>query len=307
MHPHVRKAYVEAGFPLPDTPQDAREASFRRRTKRAKEEDIKKFINQVWRISQGPKKEYIFYEIKEVGPDLVGNEDTFTEIRGRYDMPKFRRVYDNTTGEARITQIAGSETIYEIPYSKGKMEEILKSGDSENTVFTLALGNRKYGGFTREDFTNKSFEELAEMALYGGAEMAGKQAIGHLRGREEDFDAERRIKEHQKAEREAAKEAERLRRTRLGIDQQEKEGGGGEQRREDNTDEQVVKQRQEAVDEALGRRGSSGGSGGDETTKIGEEVNYVIKEEDRAASEEEEPKTTTTTRAKGKQQRQADK
>lgn len=284
MHPKVKQAYNEAGFQIPATPQDAREENFRRRTKRA-EDKIQKFINQVYRISQGPKKDFIFYELKEVGNDLAGNEDTLTTQIGRYDMPKFRKLYNNATGEAEAVQLAGTETVCEYPYSKAEMERILNSGNSENTTFTLIMGNRKYGGFTREDFINKSFDELAEMAIYGAAEMTGKQAMSQLRG-SEDVRAQERLKEHRKQEEEAAREAERIRRERL----------LGETEDQQTTPKEEVDQRQKAEDKALGRLGrvpaqedkqqTGRGGGPDETTKIKEEVNFVIRKEDEEASSE---------------------
>lgn len=171
MHPEVERAYREAKFQVPANPADTNQEIFRRKTRRARDEDKQFFINQVWRVSQGPKKDFIFYERKTVIPDLAGNNENDTEIVGRYDKPKFRNIYNNSTGEPESVALAGFETVYDIPYSKEKMQEILDSGNSSDTVFTLSIGTqsgaRKYGGFSADDFVNRSFDELTQLALYG--------------------------------------------------------------------------------------------------------------------------------------------
>jgi hypothetical protein len=181
MHSKVKEAYRVAGFQIPANPADTNEEIFRRKTKRARPEDVRVVINQVWRTSQGAKKDFIFYEKKEIIPDLAGNDDTCTIIEGKLEMPKFRNVYNNQTGDVESVALAGFETEYDIPYSKENMNKILTEAeveregqkpikvpvDSTNTVFTLVVGGRKYGAFSAEDFVERSFDELTQLALYG--------------------------------------------------------------------------------------------------------------------------------------------
>jgi hypothetical protein len=167
MHPKVKRAYEEAKFQVPANPADTNEEIFRRKTKRARPEDVKVVINQVWRTSQGPNKDFIFYEKKEIIPDLAGNEDTLTKTEGKYRMPKFTNVYNNQTGDVESVALRGFETQYDIPYSPQKMREILESGDSSNTIFTLVINDRKYGGFSAEDFIDRPYDELVQLAYHG--------------------------------------------------------------------------------------------------------------------------------------------
>lgn len=209
MHDKVKQAYKENKFDIPANPQDTNHEIFVRKTRRARPEDIKTFINQVWRVSQGPKKDFIFYEKKTVIPDLAGNEETDTELVGRYEMPRFRNIYNNQTGEPEATALRGFETEYDIPFSKENMEEILNSGDSSNTVFTLSLGGRKYGGFDANDFTNRSFDELTQLALYGSIQdtvqnikpqdIRAAEDAAELKGKREQAETDAEIHAYQDA------------------------------------------------------------------------------------------------------------
>jgi len=290
-HPEVVKAYNEAKFPIPQSPQDVGEATYRQKTKKAREDEIKKTINQVWRTSMGPNKDFIFYEYKETAPDFAENPTDHTFQEGRYDKPKFKNVFNAQSGEPEATTLSGFETKYDIPYSKGKMQEILDSGDSSNTFFTLVVGNRKYGGFTAEDFVNKPYDELVEMAVYGNVRPKVSRP-DLLKAQQE---RENELKENERLIAEDAK-------ARFAQVQEQQQEANEKFLREQ---EEEAKKRQEAVGEQFAKRTQQTAvvreSGTakynvegkpkpaiNEPNKISEDVSYIIKNEDENADEEEE-------------------
>lgn len=331
MHPKVKEAYTKAGFPIPATPAEANEELFRRRTKRAKDEDVKVYINQVWRASQGPKKDFIFYEKREVIPDLVGNDNTLTTLEGRYSMPKFRNVYDNATGDSTSIQISGYETVYDIPYSPEKMREILESGDSTNTSFVLILGTTRYGSFTAEDFVERSFEELTQIAKYGNVtprETLDEQE--YRRGSEITAELQQKQIEQLNKEQEAAAEQAKERLARLQeLQNQENERLQQQQEEEANKRQEAVNKEtgnRIVVAEATARYDKEGegtqsnkrpedqpGYVRPERQQINEEVSFVLnRREDQDVNEEEEiakgfeqeEKSSSANKKSGKKQQQ---
>src|SRR5215212_719903 len=181
MNRKVKEAYEKNKFQVPTSPTDANYELFLRRTKRAKGEDIQVEITNVYRISTGPNKDFIFYHRKVIIPDLVGNKQVHSEFVGRDEVPQFRYNY-NVTGEAEATTLSGFKTEYSIPYSPEKMREILTTAtverpddepvtvgaDSSNTNFVLVVpGGRKFGNFAADDFINRSFDELSQFAANG--------------------------------------------------------------------------------------------------------------------------------------------
>lgn len=277
MHPKAKEAYSQAGFDIPPTPQEANELVFRRKTKRAKEGEIKKFINQVWRISKGGKEEFIIYEQKEVGADLAGNEDTFTSMVGRYDMPKFRKVYNNVSGEVDAVNLSGTETVYEIPYSKKNMEEVLNSGNSDNTAFTLWAGNRKYGGFTRDDFVDKSLDELIGIDVAPPPSSYQEQERP-VRRAPPSLQQQKRRQQQQKRKQQTTAAAQEE-----DDDVDDKPRPTGLSEREQGFRDNRPAAATTTKDKKSAAATTTAANKPDEVTRIQEDVNYVIKKEDEEA------------------------
>jgi hypothetical protein len=344
MHRKVRQEYEKHKFEVPANPADTNQEIFRRKTKRARPEDIKVYINQVWRTAQGPKKDYIFYERKVVIPDLVGNEDTDTELLGKYEMPRFRNIYNNQTGDAESIALAGFETQYDIPYSKEKMEEILTEAeierdgddkpvkvpvDATNTIFTLSIGGRKYGGFSADDFINRSFDELTQLALYGQLAPNTVQNIkpSDLRANDDYALKQRRLKQAKEEEEAALEEAyvkvhELEEARRKANEERQKEQEEEAKKRQEVVDQQSEKrvvrteqtisfdkeapmstqEQKEASGEVPPQRRKAGLR--PEREEIGEEVGFVLQRvEDQNVNEDEEIKKGFEEQEKSKQKK----
>lgn len=216
MHQKTREVYNEAGFKKDETPQEAIRKVFEQKTKRS---EPKYVINQVWRVSRGPDKEFIVYDRLTIKEDVVGNEEKLPEMVGVYERPRFQKQFDPQSGDTIAVHVKGHDDVYDIPFSKAKMKEILESGDSSNTKFVLNTGSARYGGiFSADDFINLSYEELFQKATGGAAAAVPSSDIAAMRP-VRDFktpkDVDKEQKEQQKAEEEEQKALRDARQSRL--------------------------------------------------------------------------------------------
>lgn len=216
MHQKTREAYNEAGFKKDETPQEAIRKVFEQKTKRS---EPKYVINQVWRVSRGPDKEFIVYDRLTIKEDVVGNEEKLPEMVGMYERPRFQKQFDPQSGDTIAVHVKGHDDVYDIPFSKAKMKEILESGDSSNTKFVLNTGSARYSGiFSADDFINLSYEELFHKATVGAAVAVATPDIAAMRP-VRDFktpkDVDKEQKEQQKAEEEEQKAIRDARQSRL--------------------------------------------------------------------------------------------
>lgn len=167
MHPKVVQAYSRAGFDASDyaSTNDKVVAEFKRKTQGS---TIERRIDQVYRVKRG-NRDYIVYNVTEIGSDLAGNEHTCARTEGFYDKPEFSRVYDNRSGEIVATNISKTIRVYEIPFSRRNLQKILDSGTAQESepVFTLDAGSSKHGGFTAHDFMHRAWDDLYEKATTG--------------------------------------------------------------------------------------------------------------------------------------------
>ena len=274
VHPVIEAEYKKAGFPLPTTPQDTRELAFKRLTRKNADKN-EKVINQVWRVSAGRDKDYIVYEEKEIGLDHQDNEVSMVRTIGKYSKPTFRNK-NNAYGEPIATEFVGEKTIYEIPYSKQKMREILDSGDSSNTTFVLQVGNQKFGDYGAEDFINKSFEELYQMGVYG------TQVPLPPRPEEEEVEVVRAVKQ-------SGKQEEFVREARENARRDKEEFQDETKKRPETMDEQPTAEKKN--NNTSGSRGSI-----TESERVHESVNFMVKPEDMEetiVSAEEDPEVVS--------------
>lgn len=166
MHPKVIQAYSRAGFDPSDymSTEDRVFQEFKRRTQGS---DIERRIDQVYRVKHGTR-DYIVYNMTEVGRDLPGNEVTASHMEGVYEKPEFKRTYNQRTGQVEAQSLTKRTKVYEIPFSKRNLERILKSATIDSSpAFTLDVGYTKFGGFTAQEFLTRSFEDLYEKATTG--------------------------------------------------------------------------------------------------------------------------------------------
>lgn len=150
--------YAEAGMSVPLKTEDQVKANFDRLTKG----QPKKYrINQMF-IVKHIDGEYIVYDQITISQDFSGNEMTCYERIGYHEEPKFNKIFDKDTGEFRAMSVSGSETVYDIPATKENIVKILEGPDviPTNTNFVLDYTNARYAGFTKEEFMNKSFDDM---------------------------------------------------------------------------------------------------------------------------------------------------
>jgi hypothetical protein len=168
MHKLVKKAYQDADFDVQQDTADILRKNFELKTQRGNGQTRKR-INQVWRVKPpGQKRDYIVYEYSLFADDMIGNEHSITEHAGKAEYPRFSQQYDNETGKVSSSKLARTETVYYIPWTKSKMQEILDSANLQSQInFTLDAGHTKYGDFTAYDFTERHFDDLLEKARTG--------------------------------------------------------------------------------------------------------------------------------------------
>lgn len=158
VHEKTAKMYADAGMTVPVKTEDQVKANFERLTKGQKR---KYRIDQMYRVSR-IDRDYIVYNQTIISEDFPGNEITCSETVGYHEEPKFHKTYDTETGEPRSVSVSGTETVYDIPATKENILKILNGPDviPTNTNFVLDHANVKYGGFTRDEFVNKHFDDL---------------------------------------------------------------------------------------------------------------------------------------------------
>jgi hypothetical protein len=271
MHPKVEEAYRNARFPIPTTADSVADKGFERLLKRTRDENVSREITQVYRIRPYRNKddEFIVYDEKVTLPNYDGTPKSFIHRRGVYDLPIITNINDSRTEEPAQIMIARHERRYDEPFSKSRIQEILNSGDSKNTNFVLQIGDGisqsaiKLGGFTIEDFTNKSFNQLHAKALSWDEETLAKA----------------------EAERSGEIEVERVQAAGATRKQAEEEETGEfseEETQQRRREARETLQRLKADKTVVVASPSSSGNkkGPNDTEAVAEQVNYVIRRED---------------------------
>ncbi len=122
---------------------------------------------QVHRIKLPGKGEFIFYDAIFRGTDWKGNDCDFYTIIGKYEKPKFRLEKNPETQEVRATEITSKETIYDTPYTKEKLDEILEFASEPFYMNVHGIGGKPWSIQSVEDFREGSVEDLATSSRSG--------------------------------------------------------------------------------------------------------------------------------------------
>lgn len=143
---------------------------------------IRKRINTVYRKKVGAKQEYLLYNETQIGTNENGNQDFhFSRTVGAYDLPRFETKYNNEQRKYVPYSISGQQRKYSIPFSNENLQKILtgqstgapseRSADAgieeHDTKFVLDAGYARFGGFTADDFFNRTWDELMTKATTG--------------------------------------------------------------------------------------------------------------------------------------------
>jgi hypothetical protein len=156
---------------------------------------VKREINSIFRLKQGNKEYFIFHQ-KLSSQDALDNyiECWFPNI-GKYEKPSFSFITNPETGAKIADSIRSTEIIYELEWPKNWTPDLEKDVVNDIDNLIVIAGNRHYGGFSFDDFKNKSFDELVTIGKYGTANPSPKIIeIENDRRRELDKAKRQRLK-----------------------------------------------------------------------------------------------------------------
>jgi hypothetical protein len=164
----IEQLYTSKGFEYRATPQDMNEADF---FERSEGKEIRHRLDKVVRTKVG-NKEYVLYAETLLTEDKLGNILNYpvSGLRGKYQKPTFTMEWDTELRKEVARSLVGHKTEYEIPFSKQNMQDVLNinTEDENEPSFVLLVGsNARYGGFTADEFLNKSYDELVTKATTG--------------------------------------------------------------------------------------------------------------------------------------------
>jgi hypothetical protein len=164
-HPKTLEAYRAARYDVPESVADNIEREFKRQTQGS---IIERQVTSIYRVKRGDR-DYIWYRVIDKGQDYLGNPITWEHEIGRYEYPNFTRSYDQATGRPVVTNLAGKEWVYEIPFSVGNMQKIVRSSTVPGEMFfALDAGFQKFAGtFNGAEFMTRHFDDLMEKAMHG--------------------------------------------------------------------------------------------------------------------------------------------
>jgi len=220
----IARMYREADFDYQETTEELVEMDFKTRTKG---QEIKRKITQIYRKRLGNRKEFILYNIILSAKDQIGNSHTMSKLEGRHQEPEFNMEWDESQGKAVARGLVGHETIYDIPFSKENMQNIIAMDDfaeenqdtDEGISFALDAGYQKFGGFSEYEFLNKSFDELLAKATNKEYVIAADQE--EKEKEKQPVIEEKQLTEKQKSKRE--ENAKKLKEIKKGLYVQSKD------------------------------------------------------------------------------------
>lgn len=167
-HPAVVKAYADAKMldEYEPSPQDVAEWRFEQ--KRKANAELRRQIDQLFRVKVG-SKEYILYHETQITTDILGNTIRFPKLRGRYQLPEFTKRFESEVGQAVPEAVSGTKTVYEYPWSKEKAQEILDldTEGTETALLTMSGSTRYSQMWSVSEFLTRSFEDLVHKGRTG--------------------------------------------------------------------------------------------------------------------------------------------
>ena len=167
MHPKVLAQYKKFNAELPNlkTANAENLEIFHSKTK-ASGKPIRREIVKVVRVKE-KAKEYFYYGQSLTSEDALGNEiHVYMQPIGSYELPEFSFIVDPHT-DARIPNgIKNKKMVYELKWP-GDFTKELEQDIADKVDLLVMTPSRIYGGFTWDDFKNRTFEELVTLGKYG--------------------------------------------------------------------------------------------------------------------------------------------
>jgi hypothetical protein len=117
-------------------------------------------VTQIYRRKIPAEGEFLTYNVHFLGKDWKGNDQDFDTLMGRYEKPVFRLDKDPSTQEVTSTQISSHRTVYDVPFSKNKLDDLLDMSAEPLSLIVYGSAGRKYGLQSVDDFREGAIEDL---------------------------------------------------------------------------------------------------------------------------------------------------
>jgi hypothetical protein len=159
-------AYQKAGMELPlESANDVNLKNFYEKVKMSGK-PIRREIQSIYRMKVG-NREVFWYHQRLSSFDALNNDlEVFFPSIGKYDLPTFDYVNDAATGARFAQSIKSHETKYELEWKKDFTPELEQDVIDKVDLIVIAQG-RHYGGYSWDEFKNRTFEELVQIGKYG--------------------------------------------------------------------------------------------------------------------------------------------
>ena len=194
MHKKVLDAYKKAGMELPlERAEDVNARIFYEKQKMS-QKPINREIRLIVRIKE-KDTEYFYYGQELTSEDSLGNEiHTYIQPVGKYEFPTFDYITDPTSKARIATGIRTYQTIHELKWPDQWTPELEKDVPDKVGLTVIAAG-RHYGGYTWDDYKERTFQELVTFGRYGTFEPSPKIIqIEDQRRVEKDKEKRQRLK-----------------------------------------------------------------------------------------------------------------
>lgn len=128
---------------------------------------IKREINSIYRLKQGNKEHFYYHQHLESEDSLGNHIETWFPSVGKWEKPTFDFITNPDSGAKVATGIHSTQIIYELEWPKDWTSEI--EADVINDISNLIVisGSTHYGGFSFQDFKEKTFDQLVTFGRYG--------------------------------------------------------------------------------------------------------------------------------------------
>ncbi len=176
MHPLVKQKYEEANFDYFQNANDRNEEAFFTSTKISKK-PIKHQIIKVVRTKTG-NQEHVYYHETLRSRDYLDSPIDHTRVVGKYEDPQFIMNIDPSTRQPRPSQIQGFETVYEFAWTPNIIDQWESQEGFElddGCGFIVKHGGKTYGGYSRDQFSTETFDNLVTLGKFGTLEPEGIQ------------------------------------------------------------------------------------------------------------------------------------
>lgn len=167
----IMEAYKKLPFEYIETTEEVAEMKFNLSARDPSK--VKHRVSQVYRVRKGnnTKREFILYNDLKIVEDNIGNRKTLPVLEGKHEEPILEYELDESNVR-QVKAIRGKKWVYDIPYTRENMIKVLSINDPDDEEeidqsFVLDAGFQKFGGFSAEEFVNKSFDELLIKAQTG--------------------------------------------------------------------------------------------------------------------------------------------